>query len=276
VPQVADVLDDFDSFAEGGVTLAINVPGSLEWDDFIAILAETFMNGELWGWVMGFAFIFITLYLATRYDDAKAYVQFYPHWHEMISCHSRENAILRAFGANFVLVMTTNQWLYIFFVLPDLPSGRAQRIIATYNITIAQIVVLIMFFGMKQEGAAILGIPVAQVLAQVICAGITIAVKTICIKAFNSAFVKNADMSNLEKQIEKKEKLGASQQWHLVLRQTASGAGGGGDAGRLKAEAAWRGIEPLMNSNPNGDQFYDAKRLRNFDLYRDLNNGTVT
>ena len=159
----------------------------------------------------------------------------------------RDNPLLRAIGAQFVLVMTHNHFLYIFFVLPDLPAGRSQRLISTYNICIAQVVTLIMFFGMDNSGGAkLLGImSLSAMLAQIICVGITVGIKTICIKAFNSAMVKRTDMANLEKQLEKKEKLGEKQQWHLVLRQTASPSGSS-DAARKKDEKAWRYDEPLM------------------------------
>lgn len=64
----------------------------------------------------------IIFFLCRKYDDSKAYVQFFPSWHEKLvsGVCGNSSSLGRTLGAQLVLVLVTNHYLAVLFVLPTL------------------------------------------------------------------------------------------------------------------------------------------------------------
>lgn len=57
------------------------------------------------------------------YDDTRYYVEFYPRWVEncgFLTGRYAKSGFARAFGAQLVLLLSSNHFLAVFFVLPTL------------------------------------------------------------------------------------------------------------------------------------------------------------
>ena len=81
------------------------------------------------------------------------------------------------------------------FVLPTLPAARAQRLLSVYNIVLAQLAILILFYGTSQS-------PMAAIWAQLIDIATVVLVKTVSVQAFMQAMVKKADVAAIQARID--------------------------------------------------------------------------
>ena len=255
---MAEILTSPDAFFSSLMTLEVNLPEPMSFEELIQVLQDI-PAGEytiVFVFLLSLAGGFI---VARRYDDSKVYVHFYPQWHENVSCHTRTSPILRSLGAQVVNVLSTNHFLSVFFVLPTMPAGRSQRLLSVYNIVLAQLAILILFYGTSQN-------PMAAIWAQLIDICTVILIKTVSVQAFMQAMTKKADVGAIQARIDKREQLIKLQKkWILVMRQTAPEAS---QTARRIAASAWRGDNVLLNNDPGAPQFYDPRRVRELDMLR--------
>ena len=256
---MGEVLTSPDAFASSAFKLDVNLPEPMSLEDLIAVLAETAASGELFLVISIVCMFFVGLRVARCYDDARVYVSFYPWWYEKISCYASESKILRSIGAQLVFVMGKNHFLSVFFVLPILPAARTQRLMTVYNIILAQLAILILFYGTSQSGAAVY-------VAQIIDIGVVIFIKTVSVKTFMTSLLRTSDVETEQAKIDKAEaKYSSKKKWHLLIRQTAPGSS---QAARSAHARAWSGDGAVLNKDSGKKQFYDAKRLADIDMYR--------
>ena len=256
---MGEILTGPDAFASSAFKLDVNLPEPMSLSDLIKVLAETAANGELFLVIFIVCMFFVGLKFARCYDDARVYVSFYPWWYEKLSCYASESKILRSIGAQLVFVMGKNHFLSVFFVLPILPAARTQRLMTVYNIILAQLAILILFYGTSQSGAAVY-------VAQAIDIGVVIFIKTVSVKTFMTSLLRKSDVETEQAKIDKAEaKYSSTKKWLLLVRQTAPGVS---QAARSAHTRAWSGDGALLNKDSGKKQFYDAKRLADIDMYR--------
>ena len=149
------------------------------------------------------------------------------------------------------LLLATNHYLAVFFVLPSMPTRRTQRLMIVYLVVLSQFAVLVLFFGQEQTGLSILwGILLAN--------GIVVVVKIFSTKCFNSAaFTKAVLFQTLEKVQKQRFRRRRKGCWDLVLRQTVPK----GQRAAAKACSLWQGDSLYTLIEPTEAQFCDTQCL---------------
>ena len=251
---VSDVLTSPDAFFESFADLNVNLPKAMTLEELLAVLAD--IEPEEYS-AMGLATLFACglMWLAVLYDDRRAYVEFFPRWHSFLGQEGLGSKILKAsitwqaWAAQLTVLLASNHYFAIFFVLPSMPTRRTQRLMTVYLVVLSQFAVLILFFGQEQTGlTALWGILLAN--------GIVVVIKVISVKLFNSAVIPKVLLfQEREKVARQRLRRRRNGSWDLVLRQTVPGA----KKKAAKARSLWTGDSLLTLIEPTEPQFYDAR-----------------
>ena len=95
--------------------------------------------------------------VAAWYDDKRAYVEFFPRWHETLGqgglgvARLRTSKAYQAFAFQLSLLLDTNHFFAVFFVLPSIPSRRTQRLMTLYLVVLGKFAVLTLFYGQQHH-----------------------------------------------------------------------------------------------------------------------------
>ena len=251
---VSDVLTSPDAFFESFADLNVNLPKAMTLEELLAVLAD--IEPAEYS-AMGLATMFACglMWLAVLYDDRRAYVEFFPRWHSFLGQEGLGSKILKAsitwqaWAAQLTVLLASNHYLAIFFVLPTMPTRRTQRLMTVYLVVLSQFAVLILFFGQEQTGlTALWGILLAN--------GIVVVIKVVSVKLFNSAVIPKVllrqDRQKVARQRIRRRRHGS---WDLVLRQTVPGS----KKKAAKARSLWTGDSLYTLIEPTEPQFYDAR-----------------
>ena len=154
------------------------------------------------------------------------------------------------------LLLATNHYLAVFFVLPSMPTRRSQRLMIVYLVVLSQFAVLVLFFGQEQTGlSALWGILLAN--------GIVVVVKIVATKAFGTAILSKAVLfQTLEKVQRQRLRRRREGSWDLVLRQTIPR----GQRAAAKACSLWQGDSLFTLTEPTEAQFCDTQCLHSVPL----------
>ena len=154
------------------------------------------------------------------------------------------------------LLLATNHYLAVFFVLPSMPTRRSQRLMIVYLVVLSQFSVLVLFFGQEQTGlSALWGILLAN--------GIVVVVKIVATKAFGTAILSKAVLfQTLEKVQKQRLRRRREGSWDLVLRQTVPR----GQRAAAKACSLWQGDSLFTLTEPTEAQFCDTHCLHSVPL----------
>ena len=149
------------------------------------------------------------------------------------------------------LLLATNHYLAVFFVLPSMPTRRSQRLMIVYLVVLSQFAVLVLFFGQEQTGlSALWGVLLAN--------GIVVVVKIVATKAFGTASLSKAVLfQTLEKVQRQRLRRRREGSWDLVLRQTVPR----GQRAAAKACSLWQGDSLFTLTEPTEAQFCDTHCL---------------
>jgi len=209
---VSDNMLSADIFAEVDVELSVNLPKPLTLEELLAILADI-EAPEYVGIALSIFGALGLMWLAGKYDDRRSYVEFFPRWHQRLG-GSSSNMAFRAVGSQLIILLTSNVYFAIFFVLPSMPVRRSQRLMTVYIVVLAQFAVLIMFHGgQKNELTAF--------IAQAICGGILIFFKLVSTKSFNSAMIPRKLLAvEHPTMLQRRDLQRRKGPWDIVLRQT--------------------------------------------------------
>ena len=82
--MVSDVLANPDAFFESAVNLNVNLPRPMSLDELLSVLGDI-DPGEYTGIAAATIIALGAMYYAIKYDDKRAFVEFFPRWHEHIS-----------------------------------------------------------------------------------------------------------------------------------------------------------------------------------------------
>ena len=251
---VSDVLTSPDAFFESFADLNVNLPKAMTLEELLAVLAD--IEPAEYS-AMGLATMFACglMWLAVLYDDRRAYVEFFPRWHSFLGQEGLGSKILKAsitwqaWAAQLTVLLASNHYFAVFFVLPTMPTRRTQRLMTVYLVVLSQFAVLILFFGQEQTGlTALWGILLAN--------GIVVVIKVVSVKLFNSAVIPKVllcqDREKVARQRIRRRRHGS---WDLVLRQSVPGSKKKG----AKARSLWTGDSLYTLIEPTEPQFYDAR-----------------
>ena len=254
---VSDVLTSPDAFFESFADLNVNLPKPMTLEELLAVLADIEPAEYT---AIGLATLFACglMWLAVLYDDKRAYVEFFPRWHSFLGQEGLGSRILaasitwQAWAAQLTVLLASNHYLAVFFVLPSMPTRRTQRLMTVYLVVLSQFAVLILFFGQEQTGlSALWGVLLAN--------GIVVVIKVFSVKLFNSAVIPKAllcqEREKVERQRIRRRRQGV---WDLVLRQTVPSA----KKRAAKARSIWTGDSLFTLIEPTEPQFYDALRVQ--------------
>ena len=256
---VSDVLTSPDAFFESFADLNVNLPKPMTLEELLAVLADIEPAEYT---AIGLATLFACglMWLAVLYDDKRAYVEFFPRWHSFLGQEGLGSKILaasitwQAWAAQLTVLLASNHYFAVFFVLPSMPTRRTQRLMTVYLVVLSQFAVLILFFGQEQTGlSALWGVLLAN--------GIVVVIKVISVKLFNSAVIPRAllfqERDKVERQRIRRRRQG---QWDLVMRQTVPSA----KKKAAKAHSIWKpdGDSLFALIEPTEPQFYDALRVQ--------------
>ena len=118
---VSDSLVKADAFFESAMELEVNLPRPLSLEELLAVLTD--INPEEYvGVVLAVIAALSLMWAAARYDDRRAYVEFFPRWHQRLG--SSGPMALQAIGAQLIILLTSNHFFAVFFVLPSMPIRR--------------------------------------------------------------------------------------------------------------------------------------------------------
>jgi hypothetical protein len=230
--------------------MKVNLPKMMTLEELLETLADMsaleFIIPISW-----FLFMIICFKLCFKYDDSKAYVSFFPSWHSCLTGGNSTSTLCKVIGAQLLVVLLTNPYAMIFFILPTLPFGRAQRLLCTFLILHAKLAVLALFYGGQEAEWAVYA-------AQAIDIAVGVFFQQIGLQCFMFALIKSSDLSAVQAQVEKKMKLERSKmRWVLAFRQTVPAS----KARAAEAMASWRGDDVLLLQNKAAPQYYDGHTL---------------
>ncbi len=248
---------------DGGVTLKVNLPKVMTLEELLETLADM-KPLEIAIPISWFCLQIFLFYLCRKYDDSKAYVAFFPTWHEYVAGGRTTSTLVKILGAQLVVVICTNHFLAVLFILPTLPFGRSMRLMTVFVILHGQLATMALFYG-GQEG------DLAKVMAQAIDIGVIIVLQNLSVQTFMFALVKKSDLGEVQAMVEKTaQRQRARQKWVLALRQTVPKS----KAMAAKAMASWRGDDVLLLQNSKAPQYYDPHTLlRKVEEFRDVRSG---
>jgi len=100
--------------------------------------------GEWSAWI-GFLLVMVVLLLIARlWDDRELYRSFMPAWHQLFAC--KDKPWLKAFSLVIIWFCTSHFLLQVFFVLPWEGIRHIHRLMILYNVLLAQICILMLFW----------------------------------------------------------------------------------------------------------------------------------
>ena len=241
-------------------TMKVNLPKVMTLEELIATLQDMGANEYIipFSW---FFFMIIVFKLCFAYDDSKAYVQFFPAWHEWLTGGRTNSMMWKIIGAQMVIVLCTDHIAMIFFILPTLPFQRSMRWMCLLIILHAKLAILALFYGPEPPPEAppclMFGIPCA-IVAQMIDIGAGVFFQQLALQVFMHALIKNSDLSAVQAQVEKRAKKARQKtRWILAFRQTVPRS----KVRAAKAMANWSGDDVLLLQNKSAPQFYDPHTL---------------
>ena len=250
---MSSVLQNPDQFFSAIMTVEFNLPQPLSLEDLVRVLSE--MAPGLYAAFFATLVVMIgLLYMAVQYDDTKYYVEFYPHWVEscgFMTGRFADSRFARSVGTQLVLLITTNHFLAIFFVLPTMPTTHAQRLVTVYQIVLTELAVLILFYNTSQDN------PFALLWAQIIDSGVVIIIKVTSVGLCHWALLRRKELDHAVEEA-KLEVRRANKQWHRVLRQQTKPRWRSSATQKI-AFVRWRNDNLLMNRNFRSRQFFDAR-----------------
>lgn len=246
--------------------MSFNLPKPMTLEELIATLQDMGANEYIipFSW---FFFMIVVFKLCFAYDDSKAYVQFFPAWHEWLT-GGRSNSIMwKIIGAQFVIVLCTDHIAMIFFILPTLPFQRSMRWMTLLVILHAKLAILALLYGPEPPPEAppciaptkAIGLPLpCAVFAQIIDIVAGVFFQQLSLQVFMQALIKNSDLSAVQAQVEKQAKKQRQKtRWILAFRQTVPRS----KVRAAQAMANWSGDDVLLLQNKNAPQFYDPHTL---------------
>ena len=187
--------------------MTFNLPKPMTLEELIATLQDMRANEYIiiFGW---FFFMIIVFKMCFAYDDSKAYVQFFPSWHEWLT-GGRTNSILwKIIGAQLVIVLCTDHIAMIFFILPTLPFQRSMRWMCLLIILHAKLAILALLYGPDPpEGQMCLPptkdivspeILTCKLLAQIIDIAAGVFFQQLSLQVFMFSLIRNSDLSAVQ------------------------------------------------------------------------------
>jgi hypothetical protein len=246
--------------------MTFNLPKPMTLEELIATLKDMKANEYIIiiGW---FTFMIIVFKLCFAYDDSKAYVQFFPSWHEWLTGGRTNSNLWKIIGAQMVIVLCTDHIAMIFFILPTLPFQRSMRWMCLLVILHAKLAILALLYGPAPPPeappcvapTAEIGLPMeCTIFAQIIDICVGVFFQQLSLQAFMFSLIRNSDLSAVQAQVEKKAKRERQKtRWILAFRQTIPRS----RARAAKAVANWSGDDILLLQNKNAPQYYDPHTL---------------
>ena len=156
---------------------------------------------------------------------------------------------MRSLGAQMVLLVSSNHFLAVFFVLPTMPTTHTQRLVTVYQVVLTELAILILFYNTTQEN------PFAQLWAQIIDSAIVVFIKVTSVGLCHWALLRRKELVR-ENEVAKVQAWRARKQWHRVLTQQAPPQRGSN--ARRKEFAQWKNENALLLTDHRGRQFFDA------------------
>ena len=130
---VSDVLarpdEGFVFFEDADLDLAVHLPLPLTLEEILARLRDV-VGRDYVAIILCAVVPLLLMAMAAWYDDKRAYVEFFPRWHERLGqgglgvARLRRSKAYQAFAFQLSLLLDTNHLLGVFFVLPSIPSRR--------------------------------------------------------------------------------------------------------------------------------------------------------
>jgi hypothetical protein len=244
---------------ESDLELNVNLPRVMTLEELIETLQD--MSSQEYIIPIGWFLLMIVLFkLARKYDDSNAYQRFFPAWHECLTRGNHSSAMLKILGAQLVIVLCTNTYLMVLFILPTLPFGRSHRLMSMFIVLHAKLAILALFYGGQTS-------PAAAYIAQALDILIGLFFQQLSIQVFMFALIKQSDLGAVQAVIEKKAKRERERQrWVLAFRQTVPRS----KARAAKAFANWDGDDKLLLQDKQAPQYYDPHTLlRRAEDFRD-------
>jgi hypothetical protein len=242
--------------------MKFNMPKVMTLEELIATLKDMGANEYIipFSW---FFFMLIVFKLCFAYDDSKAYVQFFPAWHEWLTGGRTNSNMWKIMGAQMVIVLCTDHIMMIFFILPTLPFKRSMRWMTLLVILHAKLAIGVLVYGPEPPPEAppceapIAVIP-CDIFAQIIDIAAGVFFQQLSLQVFMQSLIKNSDLSAVQAQVEKRAKKQRQKtRWILAFRQTVPRS----KVRAAKAMANWSGDDVLLLQNKNAPQYYDPHTL---------------
>ena len=253
-------------------SIKVNLPKVMTLEELIATLQDMKAPEYIipFSW---FLFMIICFKLCFAYDDSKAYVQFFPAWHEWLTGGRSASTIWKIIGAQFVIVLCTNHYAMIFFILPTLPFCRSQRLMCMFIILHAKLAILALFYG-PEPPVCDAQCETNKMIGQVIDIAAGVFFQQLSLQVFMFALIKNSDLGAVQAQVERQVKRQRSKQrWVLAFRQTVPHS----KARAVRAMANWYGDDVLLLQNKSAPQYYDPHTLlRKVEDFRHPDRGDFT
>ena len=221
--------------------------------EFFDTLAD--MSAGQWcAWIGIMLGMLVALVLAKWKDDRELYRAYMPKWHKLLSC--RGVPWLRVVALFLIWFCTSHFLLQIFFVLPWEGIRHVHRLVLMYNVLLAQICVLMLFWDTFSNFAT--SSAVRQFWAIVINGIVTLLVTVLSKLTFSwatrperladpSTFMATDHVTDqLEPTLQKRSKrthqrnVEKTTGWDLVFRQTAPLPWPGPDVVELNAWNPWK------------------------------------
>jgi hypothetical protein len=167
----------------------------------------------------------------------------------------------QAFAAQLVVLLCTNHFMAVFFVLPSMPTRRTQRLMTVYIIILGEFAILILFYGQQQGGMALLW-------ALLIDSAAVVILKTVSVQLFLKATIPKTELyqdrakvlqqRNSRRRARRQAEVphGSEAAWDLMLRQTVPRG-----SAAAAACAPGEGDGGFAFTEPEAAQYYDALRM---------------
>ena len=97
----------------------------------------------------------VGMWAVRRTDDAEAYASFSPRYFETLGLQASSRWWLRAAGAALLFVLTQHHLFGVVFTLPTDPLHRTQRLMVLYVTLLAELAVLVLFYGTNNDSPAL-------------------------------------------------------------------------------------------------------------------------
>ena len=268
---VSDVLarpdEGFVFFEDADLDLAVHLPLPLTLEEILARLRDL-VGRDYVAIILCAVVPLLLMAMAAWYDDKRAYVEFFPRWHERLGqgglglARLRRSKAYQAFAFQLSLLLDTNHLLGVFFVLPSIPSRRTQRLMTCYLVVLGKFAVLTLFYGQQHHSRFIFyGSASTTIFWGLLVDLLIVAIlKVVSVRLFRSAAFKEADVyQDRQKVLKRRNRQRHTEgQWDLMLRQTVPK----GEKEAAVACAQWKRGGGYAFTEPDADQYFDARRLR--------------